>query len=72
MCCGRSKSRSKRGDVATSLPLGLVDQRLRDVSRGQLVTLDNFETLFKDAFNPKQLEGLRLLLTPFPQAQFNH
>ncbi|HSW03323.1 hypothetical protein [Aquabacterium sp.] len=44
---------------------------LGDVSRGQLVTLDNFETLFKDAFNPKQLEGLRLLLTPFPQAQFN-
>ncbi len=44
---------------------------LGDVSRGKLVTLDNFETLFKDAFNPKQLEGLRLLLTPFPQAQFN-
>ena len=44
---------------------------LGDVSRGQLVTLDNFEVLFKDAFNPKQLEGLRLLLTPFPQAQFN-
>jgi cytochrome c peroxidase len=27
--------------------------------------------LFKDILNPKQLEGLRLLLTPFPQQQFN-
>ncbi|MCI0589275.1 MAG: cytochrome B6 [Planctomycetes bacterium] len=44
---------------------------LGDVSKGQLVTLANFESLFKDALNPKQLEGLRLLLTPFPQAQFN-
>lgn len=44
---------------------------LGDVSKGQLVTLDNFEVLFKDALNPKQLEGLRLLLTPFPQQQFN-
>ena len=44
---------------------------LGDVSRGQLVTLSNFNELFKDIVNPKQLEGLRLLLTPFPQAQFN-
>jgi len=44
---------------------------LGDVSRGQLVTLANFQELFKDILNPKQLEGLRLLLTPFPQAQFN-
>lgn len=44
---------------------------LGDVSRGQLVTLDNFHELFKDVLNPKQLEGLRLLVTPFPQAQFN-
>lgn len=44
---------------------------LGDVSKGQLVTLDNFEALFKDALNPKQLEGLRLLVTPFPQQQFN-
>lgn len=44
---------------------------LGDVSKGQLVTLDNFEALFKDALNPKQVEGLRLLLTPFPQQQFN-
>ncbi len=44
---------------------------LGDVTKGQLVTLDNFEKLFKDALNPKQLEGLRLLVTPFPQQQFN-
>lgn len=44
---------------------------LGDVSRGQLVTLRNYHELFKDVLNPKQLEGLRLLVTPFPQAQFN-
>jgi cytochrome c peroxidase len=44
---------------------------LGDVSRGQLVTLANAQELFKDILNPKQLEGLRLLVTPFPQAQFN-
>jgi cytochrome c peroxidase len=44
---------------------------LGDVSKGQLVTLTNFNELFKDVLNPKQLEGLRLLVTPFPQAQFN-
>ena len=44
---------------------------LGDVSKGQLVTLANFNELFKDILNPKQLEGLRLLVTPFPQAQFN-
>ena len=44
---------------------------LGDVSKGQLVTLENFHGLFKDILNPKQLDGLRLLLTPFPQAQFN-
>jgi cytochrome c peroxidase len=44
---------------------------LGDVSQGKLVTLANFNELFKDALNPKQLEGLRLLLTPFPQQQFN-
>ena len=44
---------------------------LGDVSQGKLVTLSNFNELFKDILNPKQLEGLRLLLTPFPQQQFN-
>jgi cytochrome c peroxidase len=44
---------------------------LGDVSQGKLVTLTNFNELFKDVLNPKQLEGLRLLVTPFPQQQFN-
>jgi cytochrome c peroxidase len=44
---------------------------LGDVSKGQLVTTANFYELFKDCLNPKQLDGLRLLVTPFPQQQFN-
>jgi cytochrome c peroxidase len=44
---------------------------LGDVSQGKLVTLANFYDLFSGILNPKQLEGLRLLLTPFPQQQFN-
>lgn len=44
---------------------------LGDVSQGKLVTLDNYFGLFNGILNPKQLEGLRLLLTPFPQQQFN-
>lgn len=44
---------------------------LGDVSKGKLVTIDNFNELFKDILNPKQLEGLRLLVTPFAQQQFN-
>jgi cytochrome c peroxidase len=44
---------------------------LGDVSQGKLVTLDNFYELFREILNPKQLEGLRLLVTPLPQAQFN-
>lgn len=44
---------------------------LGDVSQGKAVTLANFNELFRDILNPKQIEGLRLLLTPFPQQQFN-
>jgi len=44
---------------------------LGDVSRGQVVTLANYFKLFNGILNPKQLEGLRLLVTPFPQQQFN-
>jgi cytochrome c peroxidase len=44
---------------------------LGDVSQGQLITLENFFDLFHEVLNPKQLEGLRLLVSPFPQAQFN-
>jgi cytochrome c peroxidase len=44
---------------------------LGDVSQGKLVALNNYYELFNGILNPKQLEGLRLLLTPFPQQQFN-
>jgi cytochrome c peroxidase len=44
---------------------------LGDVSQGKLVTIENFYELFNGVLNPKQLEGLRLLVTPFPQQQFN-
>lgn len=44
---------------------------LGDVSQGQLVTNRNFYELFSGILNPKQLEGLRLLVMPFPQQQFN-
>jgi cytochrome c peroxidase len=44
---------------------------LGDVSQGNLITIDNFMEVFDGVLNPKQLEGLRLLLTPFAQQQFN-
>ena len=44
---------------------------LGDVSQGKLVTVDNYYDLFNGILNPKQLEGLRLLVSPTPQQQFN-
>src|ERR1700676_1798244 len=44
---------------------------LGDVSQGKLVSLTNFFEMFNGILTPRQLEGLRLLLTPFPQQQFN-
>jgi cytochrome c peroxidase len=44
---------------------------LGDVSRGQVVSLANFRTLFKEIMTPVQLEGMRMLLTPLPQEEFN-
>lgn len=44
---------------------------LGDVSKGQVITLTNYYETFSGILNPKQLEGLRLLVTPFPQQQFN-
>ena len=44
---------------------------LGDVSQGQVIGLSNYFQTFNGILNPKQLEGLRLLLTPFPQQQFN-
>lgn len=44
---------------------------LGDVSKGQLITINNYYETFSGLLNPKQLEGLRLLVTPFAQQQFN-
>jgi cytochrome c peroxidase len=44
---------------------------LGDVSQGQVVAMSNYYKLFNGILNPKQLEGVRLLVTPFPQQQFN-
>ncbi len=44
---------------------------LGDVSRGQVVHLGNFRDLFKEILTPVQLEGMRMLLTPLPQEEFN-
>jgi cytochrome c peroxidase len=44
---------------------------LGDVSKGQLLTIRNFFALMDGILTPVQMEGLRLLLTPFPQQQFN-
>jgi cytochrome c peroxidase len=44
---------------------------LGDVSRGQLLTIRNYYSLMVGYITPVQMEGLRLLLTPFPQEEFN-
>ncbi len=44
---------------------------LGDVSRGQVISINNYYALFKDILTPVQLDGLRLLLTPLPQEEFN-
>jgi cytochrome c peroxidase len=44
---------------------------LGDVSRGEVVSINNYYRLFKDIVTPVQLDGLRLLLMPFPQEEFN-
>ncbi|MCK1638137.1 cytochrome B6 [Bradyrhizobium sp. 157] len=44
---------------------------LGDVSHGQLLTIKNHYQLMVGLLTPVQMEGLRLLLTPFPQEEFN-
>ncbi|MDR4507622.1 MAG: cytochrome B6 [Candidatus Brocadiaceae bacterium] len=46
-------------------------KKMGDVSQGKVITLDNYYEVFNGILNPKQLEGLRLLVTQFPQQQFN-
>ena len=53
-------------------PIFLTTQpHLGDVSRGQLLTIRNFYEIMNGIITPVQMEGLRLLLTPFPQEEFN-
>ena len=74
--------RLERFDVAFDIPDAFLPEfppaiflqdrpELGDVSRGQVVSLSNFRGLFKEILTPVQLEGLRLLLTPIPQEEFN-
>ncbi len=44
---------------------------LGDVSQGKVVAIDNYYELFNGILNPKQIEGLRLLVMPTQQQQFN-
>ncbi len=44
---------------------------LGDVTNGEVLTIKNFFQLLHGKVTPVQLEGMRLLLTPFPQQQFN-
>jgi hypothetical protein len=49
------------------VPAGNVPQsthRPRNVSQGKLVTIENYFELFNGILPPKQIEGLRLLVTP--------
>jgi cytochrome c peroxidase len=74
--------RLKRFDVDFDLPDAFIPEfppaiflqsrpELGDVSRGEVVSINNFYKLFKDIITPVQLDGLRLLLTPLPQEEFN-
>ena len=44
---------------------------LGDVSQGKVLTIRNFFEIMNGKLTPVQMEGLRQLLTPFPQAEFN-
>jgi cytochrome c peroxidase len=74
--------RLERFDVEFDLPEAFVPEfppaiflqnrpELGDVSRGEVISINNYYRLFKDILTPVQLDGLRLLLTPFPQEEFN-
>ena len=79
----RQESRNlRRFDVDSDLPERLTPEfpppifltthpELGDVSKGQLLTIKNYYALMVGVITPVQLEGLRLLLTPFPQEEFN-
>src|SRR5204863_7032731 len=74
--------RLERFDVEFDLPEAFLPEfppgiflsnrpELGDVSRGEVISINNYYRLFKDLLTPVQLDGLRLLVTPFPQEEFN-
>jgi cytochrome c peroxidase len=74
--------RLERYDVEFDLPEAFLPEfppgmflqnrsELGDVSRGEVVSINNYYRLFKDILTFDQLDGLRLLVTPFPQEEFN-
>ncbi len=44
---------------------------LGDVSQGEALSAENFDRLFRGLITPVQLDGLRMLVTQFPQEEFN-
>jgi cytochrome c peroxidase len=53
-------------------PIFLINRPdLGDVSGGQVLTIRNYYAMMVGILTPVQIEGLRLLLTPFPQEEFN-
>ncbi len=74
--------RLERYDVEFDLPEAFLPEfppamylqnrpELGDVSRGEVVSINNYYRLFKEILTEVQLDGLRLLVTPFPQEEFN-
>jgi cytochrome c peroxidase len=72
----------KRFDVDFDLPEHLTPEfpppmfltsrpDLGDVTNGEVLTIKNYYRLLHGKVTPVQMEGMRLLLTPFPQQQFN-
>ena len=80
---GRAEDRNlKRFDVDFDLPDHVTPEfpapiflttrpELGDVSGGKLLTIRNYYAQMVGILTPVQMEGLRLLLTPFPQEEFN-
>jgi len=76
------KRNLKRFDVEVDLPQHFLPEfpppiflttrpDLGDVSQGKLLSIKNYYDIMHGILTPVQMEGLRLLLTPFPQQQFN-
>jgi cytochrome c peroxidase len=74
--------RLERYDVEFDLPEAFLPEfppamflqnrpELGDVSRGEVVSINNYYRLFKDILTAVQLDGLRLLVMPFSQEEFN-